>query len=104
MFQHAHALQLLSDHLLEGTRALDVGSGSGYLTACMALMVNAHLDNYHASLRTVYPRTQPILIVLADCPHTQPDLIVLAYCRHIQHMHIVLPYITVRIHILNLSC
>ncbi|XP_013780998.1 protein-L-isoaspartate(D-aspartate) O-methyltransferase-like isoform X2 [Limulus polyphemus] len=36
---HAHALELLKDHLHEGARALDVGSGSGYLTACMALMV-----------------------------------------------------------------
>ncbi|XP_062604078.1 protein-L-isoaspartate(D-aspartate) O-methyltransferase-like isoform X2 [Saccostrea cucullata] len=36
---HAHALELLSDHLAEGKRALDVGSGSGYLTACMALLV-----------------------------------------------------------------
>lgn len=39
LFQHAHALELLSDHLTEGKRALDVGSGSGYLTACMALLV-----------------------------------------------------------------
>ncbi|XP_048736187.2 protein-L-isoaspartate(D-aspartate) O-methyltransferase-like isoform X2 [Ostrea edulis] len=36
---HAHALELLADHLAEGKRALDVGSGSGYLTACMALLV-----------------------------------------------------------------
>lgn len=36
---HAHALELLSGNLKEGSRALDVGSGSGYLTACMALMV-----------------------------------------------------------------
>lgn len=36
---HAHALQILSEHLKEGSKALDVGSGSGYLTACMALMV-----------------------------------------------------------------
>lgn len=36
---HAHALELLSDKLTEGSRALDVGSGSGYLTVCMALMV-----------------------------------------------------------------
>ncbi|CAG2161484.1 unnamed protein product [Oppiella nova] len=36
---HAHALQLLKDHLTDGKKALDVGSGSGYLTACMALMV-----------------------------------------------------------------
>lgn len=36
---HAHALELLKDHLYEGAKSLDVGSGSGYLTACMALMV-----------------------------------------------------------------
>uniref|UniRef100_A0A224XNC7 Protein-L-isoaspartate O-methyltransferase n=1 Tax=Panstrongylus lignarius TaxID=156445 RepID=A0A224XNC7_9HEMI len=36
---HAHALELLRDQLKPGSRALDVGSGSGYLTVCMALMV-----------------------------------------------------------------
>jgi len=36
---HAHALELLKDNLKEGHRALDVGSGSGYLTSCMAHMV-----------------------------------------------------------------
>ncbi|KAF6213138.1 hypothetical protein GE061_010853 [Apolygus lucorum] len=36
---HAMALELLKDLLVPGARALDVGSGSGYLTACMGLMV-----------------------------------------------------------------
>lgn len=36
---HAHALELLKDNLTNGTKALDVGSGSGYLTACMAIMM-----------------------------------------------------------------
>ena len=36
---HAHALELLADHLTEGSKALDVGSGSGYLTACMGILV-----------------------------------------------------------------
>ncbi|CAH8568703.1 unnamed protein product [Schistosoma mattheei] len=36
---HAYALEALRDHLKPGAHALDVGSGSGYLTACMALMV-----------------------------------------------------------------
>lgn len=37
--QHAHALESLKDQLVPGERALDVGSGSGYLTACMAIML-----------------------------------------------------------------
>eukprot|EP00794_Sanderia_malayensis_P017705 gene17705-19474_t len=36
---HAYALQLLEDKLYKGAKALDVGSGSGYLAACMAYMV-----------------------------------------------------------------
>ncbi|NXA11603.1 PIMT methyltransferase, partial [Sapayoa aenigma] len=37
--KHAHALELLKDQLVEGAKALDVGSGSGYLTACFARMM-----------------------------------------------------------------
>lgn len=36
---HAHALEMLKNDLKEGSVALDVGSGSGYLTACMAELV-----------------------------------------------------------------
>ncbi|EDO31562.1 predicted protein [Nematostella vectensis] len=36
---HAHALELLKDNIREGAKVLDVGSGSGYLTAVMAIMV-----------------------------------------------------------------
>ena len=36
---HGYALQHLRHHLKEGATALDVGSGSGYLTTCMAVMV-----------------------------------------------------------------
>ena len=35
---HAHTLELLKDVLKDGAAVLDVGSGSGYLTACMAYM------------------------------------------------------------------
>ncbi|XP_013869590.1 l-isoaspartyl protein carboxyl methyltransferase, like isoform X2 [Austrofundulus limnaeus] len=38
---HAHALELLSDKLIDGATALDVGSGSGYLTACFARMTGS---------------------------------------------------------------
>uniref|UniRef100_A0A1I7T3L1 Protein-L-isoaspartate O-methyltransferase n=2 Tax=Caenorhabditis tropicalis TaxID=1561998 RepID=A0A1I7T3L1_9PELO len=36
---HAAALDYLQNHLVAGANALDVGSGSGYLTVCMAKMV-----------------------------------------------------------------
>lgn len=36
---HAMCLELLENHLQPGMHALDVGSGTGYLTACFALMV-----------------------------------------------------------------
>ncbi|KAM7274511.1 hypothetical protein ACFE04_016377 [Oxalis oulophora] len=36
---HATCLELLHQNLQPGMRALDVGSGTGYLTACFALMV-----------------------------------------------------------------
>ncbi|XP_024871810.1 protein-L-isoaspartate(D-aspartate) O-methyltransferase-like isoform X4 [Temnothorax curvispinosus] len=39
---HAYALSILSDQLVDGAKALDVGSGSGYLSACMAFMVGSH--------------------------------------------------------------
>lgn len=34
-------LEELREHLKPGMRALDVGSGSGYLAACMAEMVGS---------------------------------------------------------------
>ncbi|XP_055389617.1 protein-L-isoaspartate(D-aspartate) O-methyltransferase [Condylostylus longicornis] len=38
---HAYALELLKDRLKPGSRVLDVGSGSGYLTACFLRYLNA---------------------------------------------------------------
>lgn len=37
---HATCLEILRTHLRPGARVLDVGSGSGYLSAAMALMVS----------------------------------------------------------------
>lgn len=37
-YMHAYALEILHDKLSEGAAALDVGSGSGYFTACVARM------------------------------------------------------------------
>ncbi|VDK18823.1 unnamed protein product [Anisakis simplex] len=36
---HAITLETLKDHLKKGASALDVGSGSGYITTCMAELV-----------------------------------------------------------------
>ena len=38
LHMHAHTLELLKDVLKDGAAVLDVGSGSGYLTACMVYM------------------------------------------------------------------
>lgn len=40
--QHAYALEILEEKIQNGSRALDVGSGSGYLTACMGIMLGTN--------------------------------------------------------------
>ena len=42
---HAHCLQLLEPHLFKGAKALDVGSGSGFLVAVFAEMVSSTDDS-----------------------------------------------------------
>jgi protein-L-isoaspartate(D-aspartate) O-methyltransferase len=37
---HAYCLQALEDYLIEGSRVLDIGFGSGYLTVAMSKMMN----------------------------------------------------------------
>lgn len=43
--KHAFALEYLKDHLKPGNRVLDVGSGSGYLTACFWRFINNEKGN-----------------------------------------------------------
>ena len=38
---HAYALEVLEEKLEKGAKVLDVGSGSGYLAACFAVMVGS---------------------------------------------------------------
>uniref|UniRef100_A0A1L8DU02 protein-L-isoaspartate(D-aspartate) O-methyltransferase n=1 Tax=Nyssomyia neivai TaxID=330878 RepID=A0A1L8DU02_9DIPT len=42
---HGYALDLLRNHVRPGGRVLDVGSGSGYLTACFARYMKAQGDD-----------------------------------------------------------
>ncbi|XP_075974153.1 protein-L-isoaspartate (D-aspartate) O-methyltransferase isoform X2 [Anticarsia gemmatalis] len=67
---HAHALEILKKQLVPGEKALDVGSGSGYLTACMAMMVgNAG--------RVIGIEHIPELVTLAtrNLEHDNPNLL-----------------------------
>lgn len=61
-------MSILSDQLFDGAKALDVGSGSGYLSACMAFMVGSRgrvigIDHI--------PELVEISLknVSGDCPH-----------------------------------
>lgn len=82
---HARALEELSDKLRPGSRALDVGSGSGYLTAAMAQLVGAtgkvvgidHISplvDWCVRLRAPerrldYPAWRRLVPCSAPCPH-----------------------------------
>jgi protein-L-isoaspartate O-methyltransferase len=48
--QHSFCLSLLADYLKPGNVVLDVGSGSGYLTAVFGLMVPLSLHLKRSSL------------------------------------------------------
>ncbi|XP_024220930.1 protein-L-isoaspartate(D-aspartate) O-methyltransferase isoform X2 [Bombus impatiens] len=56
---HAYALEILEDKLCDGARALDVGSGSGYLTACMAMMLGTNGLAIVGDGRLGYPEKAP---------------------------------------------
>ena len=53
---HAKILEILKDHLIGKTRALDLGSGSGYFTTLMATLMNGGfvygLDNINELVYT----------------------------------------------------
>lgn len=78
LFQHAHALECLKEHLTEGAKVLDVGSGSGYLTACMAHMVsvnhliplNTILGGTFGQSRRHRPHSGAGRYVRGQCPFT----------------------------------
>ena len=67
---HAHALELLRGHLYEGASVLDVGSGTGYLTACMAHMIGEngvavgieHIKELDVAARNNLERDNPELL------------------------------------------
>jgi protein-L-isoaspartate(D-aspartate) O-methyltransferase len=67
---HAHALEILRDHLPEGGTVLDVGSGSGYLTACLGQMVGPtgcavgieHIENLTKTSVENVKRSNPELL------------------------------------------
>ncbi|XP_040579260.1 protein-L-isoaspartate(D-aspartate) O-methyltransferase [Lepeophtheirus salmonis] len=67
---HAFALEYLESNLKEGMKVLDVGSGSGYLTSCLALMVGSsgkaigidHIDDLVEMGRKNIQKDQPELL------------------------------------------
>lgn len=70
---HAHSLELLAPFLFPGSHALDVGSGSGYLTACMAHMVGPS-----GKVIGIEYVGQLVELSLANMAHSDGDSIFLA--------------------------
>lgn len=64
---HAHALEELKDKLVDGAKVLDVGSGSGYLTSCMAHMVGSKGIVYGVE-HVKELVSQSMLNIRKDCP------------------------------------
>lgn len=60
---HAFALLYLSNFLVPGAHVLDVGSGSGYLTACFARFINNKGD--HPDTKIVGIEHQANLVALS---------------------------------------
>ncbi|KAM7347073.1 protein-L-isoaspartate(D-aspartate) O-methyltransferase-like [Cochliomyia hominivorax] len=60
---HAFALEYLRDHLKPGCHVLDIGSGSGYLTACFYRYIQAQGDNINT--RIVGIEHQPELVSIS---------------------------------------
>ncbi|KAI1287555.1 Protein-L-isoaspartate(D-aspartate) O-methyltransferase [Halotydeus destructor] len=67
---HAYALDMLKDQLVEGAKALDVGSGSGYLTACMA-----HMVGRTGSVVGVEHFPELVELAINNLQHDQPELL-----------------------------
>ncbi|XP_046801560.1 protein-L-isoaspartate(D-aspartate) O-methyltransferase-like [Lucilia cuprina] len=60
---HAFALEYLRDHLKPGCHVLDVGSGSGYLTACFYRYMQAQGEN--SNTKVVGIEHQPQLFIFS---------------------------------------
>ncbi|KAH8278953.1 hypothetical protein KR018_011772 [Drosophila ironensis] len=68
---HAFALEYLRDHLKPGAHVLDVGSGSGYLTACFFRYITAKGDS--ADTRVVGIEHQADLVRISKANLNQDD-------------------------------
>ncbi|XP_037937039.1 protein-L-isoaspartate(D-aspartate) O-methyltransferase isoform X2 [Teleopsis dalmanni] len=68
---HAFALEYLRDHLKPGAHILDVGSGSGYLTACFYRLIES--KGNVANTRVVGIEHQPDLVVTSQANLNSDD-------------------------------
>ena len=64
---HAHALDILSKHLKPNSNILDVGAGSGFLTACFARFIQekAKLENTEVTGKIIGIEHHPKLVEFA---------------------------------------
>lgn len=69
--QHAFALEYLREHMKPGAHVLDVGSGSGYLTACFYRYIQSQGENINTKIVGI--EHQPELVEISKCNLNNDD-------------------------------
>ncbi|XP_065364174.1 protein-L-isoaspartate(D-aspartate) O-methyltransferase-like isoform X2 [Calliphora vicina] len=72
---HAFALEYLRDHLTPGCHVLDVGSGSGYLTACFYRYIEGQGENTNTKVVGIEHRPELVSISKTNLNNDDPQML-----------------------------
>lgn len=73
--QHAFALEYLRDHIKPGAHVLDVGSGSGYLTACFCRYVQAQGENDNTKIVGIEHQRELVEVSKENLNNDDPQML-----------------------------
>ncbi|KAM7347074.1 protein-L-isoaspartate(D-aspartate) O-methyltransferase-like [Cochliomyia hominivorax] len=72
---HAFALEYLRDHMKPGAHVLDVGSGSGYLTACFYRYIQAQGENENTKIVGIEHQPELVNISKENLNNDDPQML-----------------------------